>query len=134
VPVNTATFSFHEYSAIAISRVFAGLARLPSRTEMREAYLKRSKVTGEARRMHILGAPGEVTVVAELVAWLNDEAEQINKAKGGTAKVKEVRGHDQRWLEVTRNRLEGFKARDGIPSKLVFDKDMRLIREASNLL
>ncbi|EIN08775.1 FAD/NAD(P)-binding domain-containing protein [Punctularia strigosozonata HHB-11173 SS5] len=130
VPLNTATFSFHEYSAIAIARVFAGYAELPSRAEMRDIYLKRIAVTGEGRRMHTLGGPGEIAVVAELVAWLNGEAKRLGKEQ----EVREVVGHSKEWLEVTRNRIEGIKARDGLPSRVVLDAEARLIREASSLL
>lgn len=70
VPFYTATFSLFEFQAIALAEVFAGIARLPSGSNMREEYRAKIEQKGLGRNFHSLRGKEE-GYVQELLDWVN---------------------------------------------------------------
>ncbi|ORY32264.1 hypothetical protein BCR39DRAFT_587004 [Naematelia encephala] len=93
--VNTSAFSFFEYQAQSISRVFQGTARLPPLYERWEAYHALVREKGEGKFSHFLGKQGERDFVRETVEWINRDA-----IKSG---AKLVDGHSEEWLKASDN-------------------------------
>ncbi len=106
VSINTATFSFFEYQAISIARVFSGKARLPSLEGCRAEYRAQVSERGNGKFLHLLGKEGEIKYVQETVEWLNREAEVYG--------VEKIEGHSQAWHEVSRQTLPMMAKRNGI--------------------
>jgi hypothetical protein len=80
VPYHVATFSFFDFQAQAVARVFAGKARLPTREEMRKEYEKRVAEKGYGRPFHSLHPPGhEVAYVQDLVDWVNSDGAKLGE-------------------------------------------------------
>ncbi|OXG54155.1 dimethylaniline monooxygenase [Cryptococcus neoformans] len=88
--VNTSAFSFFEYQALSIARVFAGTARLPNESSRWKAYRNLVREKGEGKFSHLLGKDGERSYVRETVQWLNRDAEWSGASK--------VEGHTAEWL------------------------------------
>jgi cation diffusion facilitator CzcD-associated flavoprotein CzcO len=102
VPYHISTFSFFEFQAQIVARVFAGLATLPTETKMREAYERRLLSRGLGREFHSLRAEGEeLAYVADLVDWANEDAE----ITGAPLMV----GHTEVFLEGHRRQREMLK-------------------------
>lgn len=89
VPYHVATFSFFEYQAIAVARVFSDKAQLPTQQEMRDAYRKRIADKGIGRAFHSLMGSAESEYVDDLVAWLNRDGAAIN--------APHISGHSPEW-------------------------------------
>jgi hypothetical protein len=70
VPFYTATFTLFEFQAIALAEVFAGIARLPSGSNMREEYRAKIEQKGVGRNFHSLKGEEE-GYVQELLDWVN---------------------------------------------------------------
>ncbi|KAI8808192.1 dimethylaniline monooxygenase [Cladochytrium replicatum] len=87
-----ATFSFFEYQAIALSRVYAGKAFLPSSKALRHYFDDKLKKKGSGKDFHILGRDNEPVEVKELVDWVNRDGKQFGEPI--------VTGHDEEFFEV----------------------------------
>jgi cation diffusion facilitator CzcD-associated flavoprotein CzcO len=92
VPYYVATFSLFDFQAQAVARVFAGKARLPTKTEMRREYEKRVEQTGLGRGFHSLHGRGlEIAYVQGLVDWMNSSL-------AGTGEPLML-GHSEGWKQ-----------------------------------
>jgi cation diffusion facilitator CzcD-associated flavoprotein CzcO len=92
VPYYVATFSLFDFQAQAVARVFAGKARLPTKTEMRREYEKRVEQTGLGRGIHSLHGRGlEIAYVQGLVDWMNSSL-------AGTGEPLML-GHSEGWKQ-----------------------------------
>jgi ACS family pantothenate transporter-like MFS transporter len=99
-PYHIATFSLFEFQAILVARVFAGLAQLPAAEQMRAEYEEKVVRKGVGRGFHSLRGVGEEQkFVAELVAWMNRDAERLGL--GGA-----LQGHTAEWHGANREREE----------------------------
>lgn len=90
ISVNTSAFSFFEYQAISVARVFAGTARLPAQPQQRQALDAVVGKKGPGKFRHFLGQQGEREYVRDTVTWLNRDA-----AWSGAPLVE---GHTEAWL------------------------------------
>uniref|UniRef100_A0A093XC75 Thiol-specific monooxygenase n=1 Tax=Talaromyces marneffei PM1 TaxID=1077442 RepID=A0A093XC75_TALMA len=70
VPFYTATFTLFEFQAIAVTEIFAGIARLPSGSNMRDEYRAKIEQKGVGRNFHSLKGEEE-GYVQELLDWIN---------------------------------------------------------------
>ena len=69
------TFSLLDFQARVVARVFADKALLPPRGELRKLYLRRLEEREPGRDFHSLRGEGqELAYVADLVAWMNNDA------------------------------------------------------------
>ena len=99
-PYHIATFSLFEFQAMAVASVFAGLAKLPSTPQMQAEYEEKLRRKGVGRDFHSLRGVGEEQrFVAELVAWINADAERL-----GYDRV--VLGHTSEWHAANKDREE----------------------------
>ncbi|KAI9744651.1 MAG: hypothetical protein M1818_002180 [Claussenomyces sp. TS43310] len=92
VPYHIATFSFFEYQAIAVARVFVGRAALPSREEMRRLYDERVRAKGVGKVFHSLRGAEESDYVDRLLEWINQDGRQFD--------ADEVQGHSPEWRQA----------------------------------
>ena len=92
VPYYTATFTLFEFTAMAISAVFSGRAKLPPIELMRKEYAAKLERLGVGRQFNSL-KDLEVEYVDELLDWLNSDA----KALGLDTTLK---GHTPEWHEA----------------------------------
>ncbi|PCH04142.1 Flavin monooxygenase FMO [Penicillium occitanis (nom. inval.)] len=100
VPFYTATFTCFEFQAIALTEVFAGIARLPSGSNMREEYRAKIDEKGVGRNFHSLKGEEE-GYVQELLDWIN-----FFRGKVGLPLIP---GYTETWHEakkVQRKRIE----------------------------
>ena len=101
-PYHIATFSFFEFQAQAVARVFAGKAKLPSPQAMRDEYNLRVARKGLGRDFHSLRGRGEEQAyVADIVAWMNKDAVALG--------AEEMVGHTKEWHEANTAREEKLK-------------------------
>lgn len=100
IPFFSATFTLFEIQAIVVSKVLSGQAWVPSREEMRKEYRERVEKKGYGRAFHSV-MNEEVEYVADLVAWVNAQAE----ATGG----EKMEGHTEKWLAQNQARLVRMK-------------------------
>jgi hypothetical protein len=100
IPFFSATFTLFEIQAIVVSKVLSGQAWVPSREEMRKEYRERVEKKGYGRAFHSV-MNEEVEYVADLVAWVNAQAE----ATGG----EKMEGHTEKWLDQNQARLVRMK-------------------------
>lgn len=107
ISVNTATFSFFEYQAIAIARVFAGHAELPVEEVRRKEYEKRVEKSGSGKFLNFIGREGDPIYVDELVKWLNKDAE------GSDLEV--LVGRTREWKAINDQTLAKLAERNGVP-------------------
>ena len=91
VPYYTATFTLFEFQAIVVANVFAGIAELPSNSDMRDEYTRKIKEKGSGKRFHSLKDVEEFYVL-ELLEWINAFRE-----KHGLAAIE---GHSDHWHVV----------------------------------
>ncbi|KAF2222224.1 dimethylaniline monooxygenase (N-oxide forming) [Elsinoe ampelina] len=100
-PYHVATFSLFEFQAVALAAVYAGLADVPSESDMRREYQERLQRKGAGRSFHSLKGEGEeIAYVNELVAMVN--------GRNGTRE--HMRGHSAKWHRAYQIRLERLKA------------------------
>ncbi|KAG8629817.1 hypothetical protein KVT40_001436 [Elsinoe batatas] len=100
-PYHVATFSLFEFQAVALAAVYAGLAEVPSESEMRREYRERLQRKGAGRTFHSLKGEGEeIAYVNELVAMVN----------GQNGTKEHMRGHSAKWHRAYHIRLERLKA------------------------
>lgn len=100
VPFYTATFTLFEFQAIALTEVFAGIARLPSGSNMREEYRARVEQKGVGRNFHSLKGVEE-GYVQELLDWLN-----FFRAKVGLPLIP---GYTEIWHEAKKVQRKLFE-------------------------
>jgi hypothetical protein len=91
VPYYTATFTLFEFQAIALTEVFAGIARLPSGSNIREEYRAKIEQKGVGRNFHSLKGEEE-GYVQELLDWIN-----FFRAKVGLPLIP---GYTETWHEA----------------------------------
>ena len=97
---HVATFSFFEFQAMALARVFAGTCQLPSEPEMRAEYDAKKQRKGLGRDFHSLRGTGEEEAyVTELVEWVNRDA----VARGLEPTMK---GHTDEWRAANKAKEE----------------------------
>jgi cation diffusion facilitator CzcD-associated flavoprotein CzcO len=102
VPYHISTFSFFEFQAQIVARVFAGLAKLPSEADMRKTYLERLSLRGVGRDFHSMRGEGdELAYVADLVEWANRDGQEVG--------APEMQGHTAIFLEGHRRQREMLK-------------------------
>ncbi|KAI8069425.1 hypothetical protein BC940DRAFT_332338 [Gongronella butleri] len=101
LPFHIATFSFFEFQAFAVARVFSGAAALPTERAMRAEWHDREKKKGSGREFHALGAELEQAYISDILDWLN--AHGIPRGK------KKLLGHDEAWLNVKENAFDALK-------------------------
>ncbi|KAI9362927.1 hypothetical protein DFJ73DRAFT_620521 [Zopfochytrium polystomum] len=102
-----ATFSYFEFQAMAVARVFSGKAQLPPTEEMEEEWIRRTEARSKGRRLHYVGRKGELAEVASLVEWLNRDG----KAFGAPL----IEGHPPEFDQVRDRAIEVFiKEREGL--------------------
>lgn len=106
ISINTATFSFFEYQALSITRVFSGQAHLPNETDRREEVRLREKERGSGKFLHLLGKEGDLAYVKETVQWLNEDGKEL----GGEP----IEGRSPEWLAVSDQMLAKLTERHGI--------------------
>ncbi|KUJ17156.1 FAD/NAD(P)-binding domain-containing protein [Mollisia scopiformis] len=102
VPAYTATFTFFEFQAIAVSAVISSHAFLPSEEEMRKEYEERVKAKGYGRAFHSLIRGQDELYVEELVGWLNRDAEKTGGEK--------FEPYDDAWKEEKKQFFEKYRA------------------------
>lgn len=120
--INTSAFSFFEYQALSVARVFARKAILPSTHRMRELNASIAREKGGSRFVHLLGKEGERKYVRETVEWLNRDAERF----GGDA----IEGHTEEWLKASDTVLPRIAAKYGVDLQDIVTED-GLIREVT---
>jgi hypothetical protein len=106
ISINTATFSFFEYQAISVARVFSGKARLPNLDGRRAEYQARVREHGDGKFLHLLGKEGEIKYVQETVEWVNRDAELYDADK--------IEGHSPTWHQVSQQTLAKMAERNGL--------------------
>lgn len=106
ISINTATFSFFEYQALSIVRVFAGQAQLPNAADRREEVRERERALGSGKFLHLLGREGDVSYVKETVEWLNEDG----KDTGGEP----IEARSEEWLAVSNQMVAKLTERHGI--------------------
>ncbi|EED15675.1 FAD dependent oxidoreductase, putative [Talaromyces stipitatus ATCC 10500] len=100
VPFYTATFTLFEFQAIALAEVFAGIARLPSGSNMREEYRAKVDQKGLGRNFHSLRGEEE-GYVEELLDWINFFRDKV--------RLPPIAGYTETWheaKEIQRQRIE----------------------------
>ncbi|RAK99928.1 putative FAD dependent oxidoreductase [Aspergillus ibericus CBS 121593] len=88
VPYYTATFTLFEFQAIVVANVFAGIADLPFRSEMRDEYTRKIKEKGSGKRFHSLKDVEEFYVL-DLLEWINADREKHG--------LPAIEGHSDSW-------------------------------------
>jgi hypothetical protein len=101
VPLFTATFTLFEFQAVAVAKVLAGLAQLPSEARMRAEYELRLAARGLGKAFHSL-RDREEEYVAGLLAWVNGDL-----AKRGE---RLVRGHSRQWRDARAEQVRRVRA------------------------
>jgi ACS family pantothenate transporter-like MFS transporter len=93
VPYFTATFTLFEFQAIAVAKIFAGIAELPSTAEMLQEYQDRVKAKGVGKAFHSLLGKGRE------VAYVNTLVELVNRGISGRGVVEKEKmvGHSEKW-------------------------------------
>lgn len=115
VPYYGATLSLFEFQAIAITAVYAGIANLPSRGAMREAYRERLQRKGLGKKLHsVLGE--EVDYVRDLVDWINED--------GAAQGAKPVEGHTQSWRTAHAHRVQWLRENAEAKGKRFVETDI----------
>ncbi|KPI39724.1 Thiol-specific monooxygenase [Cyphellophora attinorum] len=93
VPYHVNTFSFFDFQAQAVARVFSGKAILPSRDAMRQEYQERLVENAPGRDFHSLRQEGgEIAYVRNLVDWMNRDAFVLG--------AEPMKGHSEEFLEA----------------------------------
>lgn len=92
VPFHIATFSFFEFQAYAVARVYSRSAFLPTVDAMRAEWADRLKQKGEGREFHALGAELEQAYIQDIVSWVNTDGARLGKPT--------LEGHSPVWFEV----------------------------------
>jgi hypothetical protein len=92
VPFHIATFSFFEFQAYAVARVYSQSAFLPSVDTMRAEWADRLKQKGGGREFHALGAELEQAYIQDIVSWVNTDGGRLGKPT--------LEGHSQDWFDV----------------------------------
>ena len=93
-PYHIATFSLFDFQAQAVARVFAGVAELPSETQMQDSYRHKVRAKGLGRHFHSLRGEGEEErFVRELVEWVNGGLVRL----GAGRDVYPMEGHTEEW-------------------------------------
>ena len=93
-PYHIATFSLFDFQAQAVARVFAGVAELPSETQMQDSYRHKVRAKGLGRHFHSLRGEGEEErFVRELVEWVNRDLVRL----GAGRDVYPMEGHTEEW-------------------------------------
>ncbi|KAK3380435.1 hypothetical protein B0T24DRAFT_615399 [Lasiosphaeria ovina] len=106
VPYYVSTFSLFDYQAQALSRVFAGTARLPPKETMRAAYVKRVQEKGLGRAFHALHLPGqEVGYVRELINWVNEDAKELGGEPMQAPSEAWIKDYDELKAKLALSRL-----------------------------
>lgn len=99
-PYHIATFSLFEFQAMVVARIFAGLAELPTAAQMRRDYEEKIRLKGVGRDFHSLRGFGEEQkFVAELVAWMNRDAQRLGHNEA-------LLGHTPEWHAANKDREE----------------------------
>lgn len=107
IPFHTATFSFFEFQAVALAKVFSGRVPLPSEPDMGVEYEDRLRRKGAGRPFHSMRGEGqEIGYVRELVEWVNGSL----SADGGVDGEGSMQGHSKKWFESYARRLVRMKA------------------------
>lgn len=106
VPFFTATFTLFEFQAMAVARVFAGAADLPSREALRKEYEQRIAEKGYGKGFHSL-KDREVEYVDELLEWVNADAEKRGKER--------LEGHTGKWLGAREEQMQRFRTMFAAP-------------------
>lgn len=105
IPTFTASFTFFEFQAIAVTAVLSGKAWLPSESEMREQYQERTKTRAPGRAFHSMlnfQVNLEAAYVKSLVDWLNDHAKET--------RGEHLEGHSALWLAAYDRQMEDLTA------------------------
>lgn len=97
VPYYTSTFSMFDFQAEVVARVYAGMANLPSKEEMRREYAARKAEGVNGKAFHSL-IKNQVPYMDEILDWVNHGVEERG--------VERMRGVDEDWYKA----LEIFKA------------------------
>ncbi|KAI8331593.1 hypothetical protein BC941DRAFT_403707 [Chlamydoabsidia padenii] len=92
VPFHIATFSFFEFQAYAVARVYSHTAFLPLPDVMRLEWADRLKRKGAGREFHALGAELEQEYINDIVSWVNSDGARFGKTR--------LEGHSQVWFDV----------------------------------
>ncbi|KAJ3339092.1 hypothetical protein HDU83_007786 [Entophlyctis luteolus] len=101
--------TFFEFQALAISRVFAGKAFLPSVEVQRALYREKLELNGPGRDFHMLadnGGAGEerqLRQVDEIVKWLNKDGAQFGET--------EVTGYPSFYFDIRKKHLDEILGR-----------------------
>lgn len=93
ISTDTSAFSFFEYQSLAVARVWALQAALPSLPRRWEAYYAQVASLGLGRWFHTLGPEGEREYVKSTVEWLNKDSEWSG--------APEVFGHNEHWVQAS---------------------------------
>lgn len=99
IPFYTATFTLFEFQAIALTQVYAGIARLPSGSNMREEYRAKIEQKGLGRNFHSLRGEEE-RYVQELLDWVN-----FFRGKVGLSLIP---GYTETWREAKKEQKKFF--------------------------
>ncbi|PWY81657.1 pantothenate transporter [Aspergillus sclerotioniger CBS 115572] len=91
VPYYTATFTLFEFQAIVVANVFAEIAELPSKSDMRDEYNRKIKEKGSGKRFHSLKDVEEFYVL-DLLEWINAFREKHG--------LPVIEGHSDHWHVV----------------------------------
>lgn len=95
VPYYTSTFSMFDFQAEVVARVYAGLAKLPSRTEMEGEYAERKAKGEKGKAFHSL-IRNQVPYMDEILEWVNEDF----KEEQGEGEKKRMRGVDEEWYRA----------------------------------
>ncbi|KAI8086753.1 putative FAD dependent oxidoreductase [Halteromyces radiatus] len=101
VPFHIATFSFFEFQAYAVARVYSQSAFLPSTERMRQEWTDRLKQKGAGREFHALGADLEQAYIKDIVDWLNTDGSGLGKPL--------LEGHSQQWFDVKEKAFDALR-------------------------
>ncbi|KAJ1562506.1 hypothetical protein HK405_011293 [Cladochytrium tenue] len=102
VPFHVATFSYFEYLAIAVARVFTGKAALPNEAERRRQITEKLRATGPGRKSHLIGRELEPLEIEKLLHWLNEDAEALGASP--------IEGPDAEYFQTREKAPELFLA------------------------
>ncbi|PSR81935.1 hypothetical protein BD289DRAFT_488825 [Coniella lustricola] len=90
VPYYTSTFSMFDFQAEVVARVYAGLAKLPSRSDMEGEYAARKAKGDKGKAFHSL-IRNQVSYMDEILEWVNEDL------KEGANQEKRMKGVDEEW-------------------------------------
>ncbi|CAO3588013.1 unnamed protein product [Absidia cylindrospora] len=101
VPFHIATFSFFEFQAYAVARVYSQSAFLPIPERMRSEWTDRLKRKGGGREFHALGAELEQDYIQDIVTWVNKHGAPLKKPL--------LEGHSQAWFDVKEKAFDALR-------------------------